>query len=253
MSWRDDLRPASWRGVEFGVLDQGGKFGRDTEVHRYPFRNSVWVEDTGMATRKHGLRGFLVGDDVAAQLLAMIEAVEQEGAGELMHPVLGLRNCHCVDFEQSTRSDLGRVVEIRMAFVESGGDPLSGISTDFAGMVGKLSLDLDTASVGAFATSAGAALKQGAEVVRQAQSTVSAWVSKARNLTSTASTLVNSVGGLVPGLDRSLGRLLRGPRSPFGQVNGVLNTASGRIAQVGRARAAVVRSTGVVSRLVSGL
>jgi prophage DNA circulation protein len=253
MSWKDQLRPAKWRGLSFGVFDTGGKFGRSTAVHEYAFRDDVWVEDLGRATRRIGIRGFIVGDDVANQLQALIEAAEEEGPGQLIHPLLGERMVSLVDFEPVTRAELGRVVELTFSFIEGSGAAQVTVGTDVSGKIAALADQLDMAATADFARSAGAALQQGADVVKGAVRTVKPWVGTAQNLTLDAGNLVSSMGALVPGANRTLGRFLSGSRGPLADVQGAINTANGQISRVNRARAAVTQSASDVLKLVSKL
>ncbi|HEV2363938.1 MAG TPA: DNA circularization N-terminal domain-containing protein, partial [Caulobacteraceae bacterium] len=96
MSFIDELRPASFRGVPFGVLRAESRYGRRLAVHEYPFRDTPWPEDLGKASRRFQLEGFLVSDsrvygggDVIAQRDAMVAAAEKNGQGALVHPVKG--------------------------------------------------------------------------------------------------------------------------------------------------------------------
>jgi prophage DNA circulation protein len=253
MSWVDELRPASWRGLPFGVLDTGGKFGRAKAVHEYPFRDEVWVEDLGMASRRIGIRGFIVGDDVGDQLLAMIDAAEEEGPGELMHPMLGPLTVSLVDFEPTTRVDLGRVVELVFSFIEGATTAQPGISTDFAGQIAGYADDLDLGATGDFVRSAGAALKEGSDVVKQAVKTVKTWTGTAMRLSLDAGNVINSVGGLVPGSSRTFGRFLSGSRGPLSGVNTAINSVTTQISRVNRARSAVTQGASDVLSLVNRL
>jgi len=72
-SYWSQLRPASYRGVPFGVLGGSASFGRRNAVHEYPFRDTPWVEDLGMSARHVHVTGFLVGDDVIAQRTKLIQ------------------------------------------------------------------------------------------------------------------------------------------------------------------------------------
>lgn len=123
MSWLDDLQPASWRGIPFGVLSEGATAGRSVAVHEYPFRDRqpVWAEDTGRAARTFQITGFIVGDDVAARRARLLDAADlTAGPGELVHPQLGSQTVTLLRFASQTRWDLGRVVELSFEFVESG-------------------------------------------------------------------------------------------------------------------------------------
>jgi prophage DNA circulation protein len=110
MAWQDSLQPASWRGISFGVLDSEIRRGRRVAVHEYPYRDIVWVEDLGRATRRYGFRGFYVGDDCYQVEQEMLAAAEVSGAGNLVHPSLGSLTVNLIEFSSGQRRELGRVV-----------------------------------------------------------------------------------------------------------------------------------------------
>ena len=123
-SWLSKLRPASFRGVSFKVLEGQLRFGRRSVVHEYPFRDTVWVEDLGKAARRIAFTGFIVGDDVIAQRDKLMKACEEVGAvegGELVHPTLGRMTVSLVDGVSCVEHwDRGRVFELGFSFVEQG-------------------------------------------------------------------------------------------------------------------------------------
>ncbi|MGG5811474.1 DNA circularization N-terminal domain-containing protein [Falsiroseomonas sp. CW058] len=246
-------RPASWRGVPFGVWDADGAFGRATAVHEYPFRDSVWVEDLGRATRKLGLRGFLVGDDVAALEAEMIEAAEAEGPGQLMHPTLGPLKASLVEFRSTVRHDLGRVVELHFTFIENGAElfPLAGLAP--GARVESLAGALDAAAAGDFARAAGDALRGGAAVVRQVQTAVGQYTRIASGLIGDARAVLNVAGLVVPGVDRAFGRFTAGYRNALSPVGGTLRTVDGGLAALGSARRRVADGVDRVTRLAARL
>ena len=59
----DQYRQCSFRGVPFAVIGSGGRAGRKTAVHDYPFLDTPWVEDLGRAGR--GVRVLTCGQDLA--------------------------------------------------------------------------------------------------------------------------------------------------------------------------------------------
>ena len=249
--WLDDLRPASWRGLPFGVFTHDTRAGRRTAVHDYPFRDQVWVEDLGKASRRLALQGFLVGDDVVARLEAMTDEAEKEGPGQLVHPVFGACECTLVDFGAEMRAELGRVASLAFVFVQGGPRAFPAAGTDFvAGLLEACGL-ADLAASSDFASGALDALKEGAQVVQQAQATVGQWVSRAEGLAGDVRSVVGSVGGLVPGLDQSFGRLLSGARSPLAALTAPLSSVSEGLGRLSQARTAVVRAGATVNRLAS--
>src|SRR4051812_35371889 len=102
-SYLQQLRPATWRGVEFFVTRSQARFGRRNVVHRYPYRDAPWVEDLGKKGRLIHVVGFLVGDDVIAQSKTMRDVCEQkdsdEQGGILVHPIFGEDRYALLDFE----------------------------------------------------------------------------------------------------------------------------------------------------------
>lgn len=122
MSWRDNLRPASFRGVQFHVISDSGTFGRRSVMHEFPFRDEPYVEDLGRKAREIRVEGFLLGDDYLVALSSLIDAVEQAGPGKLVHPTLGELTVSVtadgLGVEQTTRE--GGMARVRFSCIESG-------------------------------------------------------------------------------------------------------------------------------------
>ena len=89
MSFADSLRPASYKGVPFGVIDAQDGRGRNTVTHEFPLRDKIFVEDMGRAKRTIALTGFVIGPGYEARRDALIAVLEQPGPGTLVHPWLG--------------------------------------------------------------------------------------------------------------------------------------------------------------------
>jgi len=89
MSWRLDLRPASFRGVGFEVRSHSARGGRRGAHHVYPLRDRGWVEDLGLQDDGLSFDAYVIGDDYMARRDALIEALKAPGAGDLIHPYLG--------------------------------------------------------------------------------------------------------------------------------------------------------------------
>lgn len=83
------LRPASFRGVSFGVKGGGKDLGRRVVTHKFPLRDTVMHEDMGRRERTLTIEGFLVGTDLVARLRRLEAALEQQGPGRLVHPHYG--------------------------------------------------------------------------------------------------------------------------------------------------------------------
>ena len=89
MSWREQLQQASFRGVEFFVDDHSLEFGRRVQLHDYPFKDDAYAEDLGGKGETYSFPAFVVGEDYIAQRDKLIDALNKQGPGTLVHRYLG--------------------------------------------------------------------------------------------------------------------------------------------------------------------
>lgn len=251
-AWTAQLRPASYRGVRFGVLSGSGKFGRRSVVHEYPMRDTVWVEDLGRATRHISVSGFLVGDDCIAQRDRMIAAAETRGAGALIHPTFGSLQVSLLDFAAEERWDQGRVFEITFVFVESGERIFPNIETSSGDAVSAACDGADLAASADFTLSTSSIMK-GAAVASEAASTAAAWGRKAQNLANDATNLYHMVSTLKGSFGRySSGAGINGIAAAAGALSSVTNTVPGLIAIGSVARNAVLSASNALTSTANG-
>lgn len=201
------LRPASYRGVAFGVTSGTAKLGRRNAIHEYPFRDIPWVEDLGRAARRITITGFLVGDDVIAQREKMIQAVERGGEGELVHPTLGRRTVALLDFTSNEHWDQGRVFEIQFTFVEQGQRLYPTTTASAQQTAATAAAAVDGSSVAAFAKKAIAVLQQGAMVANAVARDAAAFATRALQASRDATSLFNLAVSLPGEFGRLLGQL----------------------------------------------
>ena len=119
-TWRDQLQPASFRGVPFFVDSDSQSVGRRTQVHEYPQRDKPFVEDLGRKTRIPKLAAFVVGDDCFVKRDDLLKALDQPGPGELIHPWFGRMTVTATDCDVSHERREGGVVRFDLTFVEDG-------------------------------------------------------------------------------------------------------------------------------------
>ena len=122
MNWRDELRPASFRGVPFetrGSHELTG--GRRRVVHEYPQRDEPSLEDMGRKARGRKITAFVIGPDYMAGRDALIAALEQEGSGELILPFGGRVKVGIGDFTMRESTEFGGMAEFSIDFTEDGG------------------------------------------------------------------------------------------------------------------------------------
>lgn len=89
MSWREQLRVASFRGAAFKVDASEKQFGRRVVIHEYPGIDLPETEDLGQRPEQLSLRGYVLGDDYFSVRDALSAALEQPGVGRLVHPYFG--------------------------------------------------------------------------------------------------------------------------------------------------------------------
>lgn len=125
--WKDRLRPASFRGVPFGVEAYSHTGGRRVGVHEYPLRDTPLVEELGRVARTYSVEAFLVGDDFAERRDRLVERLEGASAGfprkpggTLVHPTLGQVEVLCTRFEVQESTREGRMARVSIEFVEAG-------------------------------------------------------------------------------------------------------------------------------------
>lgn len=119
-SWRDRLRPASFRGVPFHVDEAAGEYGRRYQHHEYPQRNVPWAEDLGRSQRRWQLTGYVLGAHYMGTRDRLLAACEQPGAGTLVHPYLGRLQVVCESVRYRERNDEGGMCRLELAFAEPG-------------------------------------------------------------------------------------------------------------------------------------
>lgn len=89
MAWRSKIRPASFKGVPFGVASDSKESGRRTVVHEFPQRQDGFVEDLGGAATRFTVQAFVIGPDYMARRDALERVLNEPGPGTLVHPWYG--------------------------------------------------------------------------------------------------------------------------------------------------------------------
>ncbi|MFZ2469471.1 MAG: DNA circularization N-terminal domain-containing protein [Parvibaculum sedimenti] len=131
MSWRDELRPASWRGVEFHVEVANDTLGRKSVLHKYPKRNTAYLEDLGLDVATYQVDAIVIGDDYMTRRDELTAALLQKGNGDLVHPYYGTMKVSVlgeVRIGQSLR--YGGMATFSITFVETDDKLYPDTSTD---------------------------------------------------------------------------------------------------------------------------
>lgn len=136
------LRPASFRGVGFWIIDASQTAGRRTLATYFPGTSIKTHDDFGVYDGPFRVSGLVVGDDYVAQAEALRAAFQVPGPGAFVHPWLGPKLCVVIrPAEISFASD-----ELRVARVEVELDPAAAASFALGGFLGTLGLALGVVS-----------------------------------------------------------------------------------------------------------
>ena len=92
MALRDELLPASFRGVPFLVDSSSISGGRKTATHEYPNSDRRFVEDLGLLNKTFNMQAVITGENYKLKRDALIQAIETKGSGILIHPFFGSLN-----------------------------------------------------------------------------------------------------------------------------------------------------------------
>lgn len=121
MSWgKDNLRPASFRGVEFKVASHDAARAKAVVVHEFPARDKPYVEELGLLAREYQVDAYLIGADYIARRDALLDAMDEEGPGELVHPWLGTLRVHGRATALHEGANEQRICRVLLTFVAAG-------------------------------------------------------------------------------------------------------------------------------------
>lgn len=152
MSWRDQLREASFRGVKFHVQSHDASFGRRTVTHEYPLKDKPYIEDLGRRARSLNVEAIIIGAEYMTGRDSLIDACEKAGAGTLVHPYYGEMQVTITDAIRISESfDKGGMCTISFSFVEAGEFTYPAQTADTQTKVAKQAETVKTASSNNFA------------------------------------------------------------------------------------------------------
>jgi len=118
MTWRDDIYDrASFRGVEFFVESHDTASGRRLAKHSYPGVDGAYSEDLGGKEGPYNMRAYVIGDDYLAQRNRLLEALNKQGPGILVHPWFGRMEVKVDDARLSETTRQGGMASFDLVFM----------------------------------------------------------------------------------------------------------------------------------------
>lgn len=120
MAWEDELLEASFRGVVFDCTRTRDRAPRDLARDAYPYVDGEDVQDLGAGAREIQLTAVFFGDEYKAGLDRLLDALQQRGAGELIHPVWGsIPNAQVVEWEVLHDAESPDYCTVELQFVRA--------------------------------------------------------------------------------------------------------------------------------------
>lgn len=218
----EKLRPASFRKIPFQVEVSEFETGRRTQVHEYPQRDKPYSQDMGRKARELEFDAFVIGADYVDKANALLGAIEEYGAGQLIHPWLGTLKVNVLNCRVQFDRALG-LAKFSLSFVESGELTFPSSSQSTAAASRAAAANFESASVSTFAKVFNTLHMVNAVIV----SALTYYGKALYFLANPVFSLANVLGfGTLPGNINSLGSLFGNSLSLGWTFAGLLNLSS---------------------------
>lgn len=136
MSWKEELREASFRGVPmFVVLKIRRSGGRRGPTHEYPQSDIPFSQDTGRKAKRFSVEGVIHGDNYGPDLKRLEEAFDEKGPGLYVDPWRGEISVQVRDYSFGEAVETGGTVPFTVEFVEAGRDRHPTATVDTAAVL----------------------------------------------------------------------------------------------------------------------
>lgn len=155
MGWREDIKgTASFRGVPFKTVEGDAQVGRRNTTHEFPRRDQPYVEDLGRRARVWQVECYVVGEDYMAQRDALLWALQEPGAGELVHPRYGvLQVCVLGSVSVKEGTQTGGMARFTITFGDAGSNVFPANREDTVEAVDRAANDCEDAAMADYADS----------------------------------------------------------------------------------------------------
>lgn len=247
MSWRDDLLDGSFRGVSFFYETVTGEFGRKTILKEYPGRDTPFVEDQGLATRRFTIDMFVIGPDYFSDRDDLRIALEQAGSGTLIHPYWGVMTVTLEGKATCTETTKqGGMAKFTATFIEAGEELREIVNFDTLGNLISLAEALMAAAQGIFAEIF-SVINAISNVIEEAVGAVEAVADSIRLIQKkieAALQLVTDVGEVIGDLVSALPSLILLPKEFATAFTGMVEDVVSSIEDLGAAFTAAVELYG---------
>lgn len=127
---------ASIRGVEFLLNTVDGKGGRRAIPREYPKRENGWTEDNGAVLTNEQITGKVVGRNYLEELRTLLDALNQPGTCEMIHPWWGVRTVQVGEVSHRLDNEEDGVAYVTFTVWEAGSRLFPSAAVDTAATMG---------------------------------------------------------------------------------------------------------------------
>ncbi|WP_421241676.1 DNA circularization protein [Aeromonas enteropelogenes] len=127
---------ASIRGVEFLLNTVDGKGGRRAIPREYPKRENGWTEDNGAVLTNEQIQAKVVGRNYLEELRALLDALNQPGTCEMIHPWWGVRTVQVGEVSHRLDNEEDGVAYVTFTVWEAGKRLFPSAAVDTAATMG---------------------------------------------------------------------------------------------------------------------
>ena len=135
MGFREEIRTASFRGVEFAVAVSNEQGGRRAVIFEFPLRDEPFVDDLGRASRQFSIEVFVLGEDHLLQAQDLQLALETRGPGVFVSPYRGSLLVQCLGFTRNENASDSGITSFGITFIEAGTAPQPSSAVDTLGEI----------------------------------------------------------------------------------------------------------------------
>jgi prophage DNA circulation protein len=96
------MQPGSFRGVSFLVSSESEVRGKKTVTHEYPNSDRRFIEELGKQPSTFTFEAIIHGENAILQRQQLVNALERQGLGELVHPIYGTLQVQALGFTVSS-------------------------------------------------------------------------------------------------------------------------------------------------------
>jgi prophage DNA circulation protein len=227
--WHDRTGSASFRGVKFHVDAielEGGRRGPD---HEYPFKDDQFAEDMGGVGKSFPVEGYVVGLDYIAQRDKLLEALDKQGPGELVHPTFGTVRVVARKYRVREARGEGGIAKFTIQFSKTIAEPAQPATAVDGAAAVRVSAATATTGIGAEFTAKFQAL---AGFTASVAGALGAAAAKVDTLVSAVSLETQALAGLkssISNLSSSAGALAAAPSGLLASVQSLVETMGAAI------------------------